>query len=314
MSIESKIEKERDLAACTTFRIGGQAAYYFTASDKDEFRDAIHWANKKTLPVFVVGGGSNLLVSDQGYPGLVIKIANSNLAAKGSRLECGAGTPLGRAVTASIQAELTGLEWAAGIPGTVAGAVRGNAGAYGSEMREVVENVEVYSREKARFSLYSNRDCRFDYRRSLFQSDQDKIIWQVILKLTPGNSGEINSLVQSHLASRQKGQPNFPSAGCVFRNLFLEDLKQANPELARTAEEAGVVKGGKVGAGWLIDRAGLKGKKIGDAKVSLEHGNFIVNTGKATAEEVVMLISLIKQQIRDNFNIQLMEEIEYVGF
>lgn len=314
MDIQEKIKKNIDLKALTTFRIGGPAEYYVEVSTKNELYHALRYAAQKRIPGFIIGGGSNILVNDQGIAGLVVKLLNQDIREKGTRLECGAGAKLAEAVSLAVRENLTGLEWAAGIPGSVAGAVRGNAGAFGSNISDLVENVSIYDKKKDKFVLFSNRDCGFGYRQSVFHSDKGKIIWEVILKLEHGVAGEIQKKVGEYLESRRQGQPNFPSAGCVFKNISVDKLKNDNPELAQEAEERGVTKNGMLGAGWLIEKAGLKGKKIGGAKVSLEHGNFIVNTGNARAEDVVMLISFIKQQVRDGFGVQLMEEIEYFGF
>ena len=140
------------------------------------------------------------------------------------------------------------------------------------------------------------------------------LIWQIILKLNKGQAKEIKQKADDYLEKRINTQPKLPSAGCIFKNFLLDDVKNNNEKLAKLAIETGVEKGGKISAGWVIEYAGIAGKRIGDAKISLEHANFIVNTGKASADHIVMLISYIKQQVRAKTNLQLKEEIQYFGF
>jgi UDP-N-acetylmuramate dehydrogenase len=260
-----------------------------------------------------LAGGSNVLVNDSGVEALVMQPANKELAIKGERIEAGAGCSLAEAVNAAAGG-LSGLEWAVGIPGTVGGAVVGNAGAFGASMADRVETVLVYDSGKNEFRTFSRGDCSFSYRTSIFKKNKKLIVWQAVLKLKKGESGRIKSQQEEYLAARRGRQPNLPSAGSIFKNITLAELKQADPYLARDAEKEGIVKNGMVGAGWIIQQLGLAGKVIGGAKISLEHANFIVNTGRATAADVVMLISYIKQQARDKIGLQLREEIEYLGF
>jgi len=327
--IQSKIKQNIPLAPLTTFKIGGPAKFFIEVKTKDELLEALAWAKKNKQPFFILAGGSNVLINDKGVDGLVIKVCNKNITVRGERIECGAGVNLIKAVRLAVSNNLTGIEWAIGIPGTVGGAIRGNAGAYGHCMQELVETVEVFNPAKAgkkKFMQFSNKDCQFAYKESVFKftpldrknyltgQDSNLLIWQIILKLKKGNASNINELINKYLKHRDQTQPKLPSAGCVFKNVEFANLRECNANLANEAEEAGIVKGGKVGAGWLIDKLDLKGKTIGGAKISLEHANFIVNTGKATAEDVIMLISFIKQQVRDKFGVQLQEEVQYLGF
>ncbi|MEA3464097.1 MAG: UDP-N-acetylmuramate dehydrogenase [Patescibacteria group bacterium] len=314
MSVESKIEQNIPLAPLTTFKIGGPAKFFISVNTKEDLLGAYRWAKKNKEQVFILAGGSNVLINDNGVDGLVIKINNSGMAVKGERIECGAGASLSKAVRSTIGNNLSGLEWASGIPGAVGGAVRGNAGAYGLSMSDFIEIIEVFNKKKKKFEIFSNKDCKFCYRGSIFKKKNNYLIWSAVLKMKKSEFIKINSLIEKYSEMRAKNQPKLPSAGCVFKNLDFVNLRQNTPIYANKAVEAGAVKGGKVGAGWLINELGLKGKIIGGAKISLEHANFIVNTGKATAENVIMLISFIKQQVRTKFGVQLQEEIQYFGF
>lgn len=315
MEVEEKIQKNVILAPLTTFKIGGPAKFFVEVKEKEDLFEATKWADENKEQIFILGGGSKVLINDKGVNGLVIKMSNDNVAIHGDRIECGAGAALAQVVGLTIGANLSGLEWGIGIPkATSGGFIRGNAGAFGSSIAEIVETVEVFNIKKQKFELFSNRDCRFGYRTSIFKEDNNFLIWSALLKLAPGDSRQIEKNINQYLKFRQGRQPKLPSAGSVFKNLSFDYLKNFNSEMADLAMKSGAVAEGKIGAGWVIELAGLPGKKIGGAKVSLEHSNFIINTGRATAEDVVVLISYIKQQIRNRFGIQLQEEIQYFGF
>jgi UDP-N-acetylmuramate dehydrogenase len=312
--IEDKIQRDKILAPYSTFRIGGPAEMYLEVTTPEELENAMAWSRSDGIPVTILGGGSNVLISDAGIKGLVLKIANDDCLLKGERLECGAGASLIRASRLAISNSLSGLEWAIGIPGSVGGAVRGNAGAYGLSIQDCLETAEIFSCKNGKFYKISKTDCSFNYRGSVFKDNADLLLWKAVFRLQRADAASVQLKAQEFLEKRDASQPKLPSAGCVFKNILFEELLASNPGLAKDAEECGVVKGGKVAAAWLIDRTGLKGKAIGGAKVSLEHANFIVNTGRATAAEVAMLISLIKQKVRQTCHVQLFEEVQYLGF
>lgn len=311
-----KIQQNISLASMTTFKIGGPAKFFVEITSKEDLIEVIEWAREKQERFYILAGGSNVLISDDGIDGLVIKINNKDLLVEGETIRCGAGVELSAVVRKSLGNNLTGLEWAIGIPGTVGGAVRGNAGAFGLSISNSVEEAEIYDIEKNSFSVIDNKSCKFGYRHSIFKENEvnKKIIWSIVLSLSSADKKNIDELVEKYLKYRSSTQPKMPSAGSIFKNIPIEELRSFNNLLAEKAEEDGVVKSGMVAAGWLIDLLGMKGKTIGGAKISLEHANFIVNTGGATASEVVMLISYIKQQVRDRFKVQLQEEVEYLGF
>ncbi|MFH1780607.1 MAG: UDP-N-acetylmuramate dehydrogenase [Candidatus Nealsonbacteria bacterium] len=255
-------QKNISLKKYTTFRIGGQAKYFFIAKTKNDLLRAVKEAKERRLPFFILGNGSNLLVSDEGYKGLVIKT----------------GKPLSSYVS-------KGLEWAAGIPGTIEGAVYGNAGAFGQSMKDAVESAEVFDTKTKKVKIFKNKDCQFGYRTSIFKRNRDLIILSVKIKRRKSDFKKI----KEYLDYRKKTQPlNFPSAGSVFKN------------------PSGF------SAGELIEKCGLKGKKIGGAQISNVHANFIVNLGTATAQDVLLLIKLIKKTVKKKFKINLKEEIIFL--
>lgn len=301
------------LAPLTTFRIGGPAEFYFEAEDKDGLLAALDWAREKGLAAHYLGGGSNILVPDSGVDGLVVRLMNKGIIPRGSRLECGAGARLSDIISRAIGRNLSGLEWASGIPrATLGGAIRGNAGAFGSLMADIVETVEVFRADKGGFSVFSRQDCAFAYRQSVFKKDNSLLVWAAILRMRPEKPEAIRENIDRSFKHRKDNYPQLPSAGSVFENLDPAYVKSANTGLYN--EIKGKLRpGAQVPAAILIDMLGLKGKSFGDIKVSLEHANHIVNTGQGTAEQVVMLISYIKQQVRDEFNLELREEIQYFG-
>lgn len=313
--IEEKIQKGVDLSSLTTFKIGGLAKYFIEIDHTDELLEAVRWAKDAKERIYVLGGGSNLLVNDQGVNGLVIILKNKEVKVMGERLNCAGGASLAYAISISRQENLGGLEWGFGIPmATIGGSVRGNAGAFGEDMSSSVETVEAFNIEKEHFQFFSNKDCRFNYRSSIFKTNPIFVIWGVTLKLKKVSSIEINKKIENNFEHRNNSLPRLPSAGSVFKNILLEDIKRTNEQLAVHLLENGKVKGGKVGAGALIDMLGFKGRVIGGAKVSLEHANFIVNTGRATARDVLDLIECMHKEVKERFNVELEPEVQLIGF
>lgn len=310
-----KIRHNVPLSPMTTFNIGGPAKYYVEIKNKNDLIDALRWAKEKSIKYFILGGGSNLLVNDKGVDGLVIKLHNNEFKIKGDLIECGASVLLTKLVLESRENKLSGLEWGVGIPkATMGGVIRGNAAAFGSSIGDITERVEYLDIDTLQYDSMYKDECNFSYRNSKFKEKDNYIIWKIYLKLKIENQEIINSRMKEYLFTRSKIQPKEFSPGCIFKNLLLKQLKTMNPQLANEAITKNLVKGGKIGAGWVIDQLGLKGKSIGGAKISDIHANFIVNTGNATADDVVMLISFIKQQVRDKLGVQLQEEIVYFGF
>lgn len=315
MNIESKIQKNHPLQNLNTFKVGGNARYYFEVKTKDDLVEIFEWAEEQKVKYYILGGGSNIIVPDAGIDGLVIHLKNDERKLMGERIECGAGAMLAQVNGLAQVNNLSGLEWSCCIPrATIGGAIRGNAGAFGVNMVDIVENVEVFRIKAKRFELLSKRMCNFAYRMSIFKENPDYIIWKAILKLASQNTEVIQAKIEESLNFRFNKYPNLPSAGSVFENIDPLEAEKANKSFFDNELKGHIGREGKIGAGLLIDLAGLKGKSIGGIKISLEHANHIVNTGNGTAEEIVMMISFIKQQVRDKFGIQLKEEVSYLGF
>lgn len=296
----------------TTFRIGGPARYFFKAETKKDLIQAVKIAKRYNLPFFILGGGSNLLVSDKGFKGIVIKIQLSDYRIKGSEILTEAGTPLSLLVSKSIEKNLTGFEWAAGIPGTIGGAVRGNAGAFGGETKDVVKEVEVFNLKNLKTENIKNSDCQFGYRESVFKKKRNFIIFSVVLKLEKNSKKKIKETTKKYLIYRKERHPQEPSAGSVFKNIGIDKLKR--DFLKKFPKAKKVIKGKTLPVAFLINQCQLAGKKIGKAQISKDHPNFIINIGDARAEDVKKLINLTKKKVKSKFGIILKEEVYFLGF
>lgn len=304
-----KIEKNIELKKYTTFKIGGPAQYFVIVNNKQELQEALLYGKENNLKVFILGGGTNLLISDQGIKGLVIKINLNKLEYKNNTVLVGAGLSLAHLLAESLDNNLRGLEFATGIPGTVGGAIRGNAGTYGLAMSDVIKKV-IYLDEDYNIKEFSKEECNFKYRHSIFK-EKPYYILETELELEEGNIDEVKKLIKERLEYRNNTQPKGFSAGCIFKNINfkdvdIEELRKRGVEIDKFS------KFEKIPAGYLIEEMGLKGKTIGGAKISDKHANYILNNNNASSEDIIILISYIKQQIRDKYGIQLEEEIQIV--
>jgi UDP-N-acetylmuramate dehydrogenase len=284
------IKENISLAKHTTFKIGGPAKYFCIVRDKGDLFKAIRKARELKTPFFILGGGSNTLALDKGYKGLLIKVHNTKLVIDKSEIYAEAGVKLEDIVRLTANESLSGLEWAAGIPGTIGGAVYGNAQAFGAGMTDIIKNVEVLDAKSLKIKNLSRKQCLFSVKKSIFKKNKNLIILSAILKLRKENKKEVQERIREHLDYRKKNHPwKFPSAGSVFVN-----------------------KIGGSPSSRLIEECGLKGTKIGGAEISEKHAGFIINIGKAKAEDVLKLIKIIKQKVKSKFGIDLEPEIQII--
>lgn len=279
----------------TTYKIGGPAKYFFNAKNKEDLIRAIKIAKELKLPIFVLGGGSNVLVSDKGFKGLVINFQFSIINFQNDKIYVGAGVKLSNVVSFCKENSFSGMEWAAGIPGTIGGAVYGNAQAFGSKISDSVEEVEALNLKTLTIKKLSKKQCKFSLKNSIFKRDKNLIIISVLFKFKKGDKAQIDKKIIEYMDYRKKNHPiNFPSAGSIFVN------PERNGEVIRV--------------GFLIEKCGLKGKKIGNAQISEKHANFIINLGQAKAKDVLALIKLAKKKVKKVFGINLETEIQFIGF
>ncbi len=320
MSFSDKLQKNISLKNLTTFRVGGKAQYFFEAKNQEEVIEALQWAQQKRLLFFVLGGGSNVLINDKKYKGLVIKVQSSKFKVQSFEngfkvIEVEAGVSLGRLVGVANEEGLAGMEWAMGIPGTVGGAVCGNAGSFGQSMADIVESVKVIDTANFQFSIFNfqKNKCEFGYRDSIFKHNKNLIILSAKIKLPIGNKEEIKNKMKDFFILKKQTQPiEYYSAGSIFKNQELgikkQELLEKFPELKKFQEK------GFIPTAWFIEKAGLKTKQIGRAQVSQKHSNFIVNMGGARACDVKKLIDFVKKKIKKEFDIVLTEEVQLKNF
>lgn len=305
------------LSKHSTFHIGGPARYFVAIKNNNDLFEAIAFASEKKIDYKVIGGGSNLLFADVGYDGLIIKYFGGNeIEIFGNQVKVSGGMPLALAINKTIDAGLSGLEWGIGIPGTIAGAICNNAGAYGGEMAQSVVSVEIFSEVERK--IINADDCGFAYRQSAFKSKKlSGIILSAVLELKQFSNDELSEIklkMQDSLQDRLSKSAEGGSVGSVFRNIVLsaDEIKELKNKISDLPEK--FVASQKIPAGWLIEQCELKGRRIGGVMVSENHAGKITNVGGATASDVIMLISIIKQKVRTRFGLQLVEEFEYVGF
>ena len=314
-----KIQENVPLAPLTTFKIGGPARFFVEVSAEEALSEALRYAKDNNLKIFILGGGSNILISDDGFDGLVVRFKSGNPKAKplvtqrlSLGVECWSGDNLSSVVNFCRDNSLAGLEWAVGIPGSVGGAIRGNVGAYGGEIKDCVESVKVLDLAgDSDCRVFENGSCQFSYRNSAFKQNPNLIVLSCILKLEKGDKNEIEAKMKEVIGKRTQKIPTDFSPGSFFQNPTVTDKNL----IARFEKDMEVsCRDNKLPAGWLIDEVGLRGKKIGGAMVSDKHANFVINIGGAKAQDVVMLASFIKMKVRDELGVQMKEEIQYVGF
>lgn len=272
----------------TSFKIGGPADFFIIIESVEELKAILKFAKELDIPVTCIGNGSNLLIKDNGIRGLTIKLDFKDLTINEDEIEAGAGVPIPVLARKAYENGLSGLEFASGIPGTLGGAIKINAGAYGGEFKDVVD-CTTYLDNNLQIHTVSNEDQNFSYRNSRFNNTDDIII-SAKMKLKKENKDIIKAKMDELSAKRKDKQPiNFPNAGSVF--------KRKNEYIA--AE--------------VIDKCGLKGYNIGDAYISDLHAGFIVNKGNATAQDVIQLIEYIKNTVHEKYNINLELEIKVIG-
>ncbi|UAL49082.1 UDP-N-acetylmuramate dehydrogenase [Sutcliffiella horikoshii] len=286
-----KVLPNEPLANHTTMKIGGPADVLVEPKSLEKLQETMVTINKYKVKWTAIGRGSNLLVSDLGIEGVVIKLGNGmdHLELEGDEVHVGGGYSLIKLVTIISKKGLTGLEFAGGIPGSVGGAVYMNAGAHGSDMSKVLKKAHILF-EDGKMEWLTADELNFSYRTSILQKERPGICLEAVLNVEQGNREEVVAQLQKNKDYRRDTQPfSYPCAGSIFRNPL--------PDYA----------------GQLIEKAGLKGHKIGGAKVSDMHANFIVNDDGAKAQDVLDLIEYIKKTILEKYNVQLETEVEIIG-
>ena len=286
----ASVRRDESMKLHTTFRIGGTADYYMLLKTEREWQEAIVLCHQYQKPYTVIGNGSNLLVSDEGYRGVILQGSREKeqIVRKGTSIEASAGVPLALLAKKALEYSLTGLEFASGIPGSLGGAIVMNAGAYGGEMKQVITKVKLLDRDGTIQTL-STEEMKFSYRHSILQ-EEEKIALGAELSLQEGDFNRIQEKMEDYSKRRREKQPlEFPSAGSTFKR----------PEGYFASK--------------LIMEAGLAGKQIGGARVSEKHCGFIINTKDATAKDVWELIGFVKEMVFEKFQVMLEPEVKLLG-
>jgi UDP-N-acetylmuramate dehydrogenase len=317
------IKQNISLKDFSNFKIGGNAAYFLEVTSVTELTDGLkEWfeikkdlTNSNEKRIFVLGGGTNVLFADEGFPGLVIKNSINKLQIDGEMVEVGAGTLWADFVQFCIDNSLSGIEWSGGLPGTVGGAIRGNAGAYNGETKDSLIEVKSINLNTLEEKLRTNKECEFSYRNSIYKTGagEKEIIVSAKFKLTPSDQRVIKAATQEKIDARKLRHPlEYPNVGSIFKNTNVEkfETKQFLYELAQYVKNDPfpVIPTAK-----LNFLAGLKGKRVGDAQLSEKHTNFIVNLGNASAKDVKELIKIIQTTVKEKFSVDLEPEIMFVN-
>jgi UDP-N-acetylmuramate dehydrogenase len=290
--IDSKILIDEPLKKHTTFGIGGNSSMFVFPENKKDLKIVLKYAFKNNIEIVFIGSGSNLLISDNGFKGIIISLKktfkNFNINDQ-LEAEIETGVMLGNIVKILTQKSVKGIESLMGVPGTLGGAIMMNAGAYGSEISNFLTEINVID-YRGNEKIYKKDDINFSYRFSSIRNTE--IITQAKFKFIKGNLDNIAIRKRNISNKRKSNQPlTYRSAGSIFKN--------PNKEIA---------------AGYLIDQAKLKGKRIGDAEISTKHANFIINHGNASSSDIINLIKIIKNKVKEKFNIELNLEIKLIGF
>jgi len=347
-----QLQENIALAPLTTFQVGGPARFFVEAGTPGEVEEAVRFAQSRNLALFVLGGGSNLVVADSGWPGLVLKIAISGIErTKGhdgnAAFNVGAGEIWDDFVAQAIRENCAGVECLSGIPGSVGGTPVQNVGAYGQEVSETIESVEVFDLKDGQTRELCNEACEFAYRTSIFNTTERGrfIVLRVTFALTPGGAPHLEyadlkrrfeshsvpaTLAETREAVREirarkgmlivEGDPDCRSAGSFFKNPMLSGLQHA--ELTRRAADKGLKvpsypaldKNHKVSAAWLVEHSGFnRGYALGQAGISTKHALAIVNRGGASASEILALKNLVQQRVEQEWGLRLEPEPVFVG-
>jgi UDP-N-acetylmuramate dehydrogenase len=297
------------LAEYTRFGIGGPAEVYAETASVQAFVAAVKAVRASGLPTVVIGGGTNLIVSDGGFRGVVLRFTGSRVTAKGVCVTAEAGAVLQDVIDFAIARGLAGIETLSGIPGSLGAAVYGNAGAYGQSMAGVVGAVHFFDGECLR--VFSNAECEFRYRESAFKRRKEWIVFSAEIQLAAGSAPALRARADEILAMRNaKFPPTMKCAGSIFKNLILAELP---PAVAAQVPDA-VVREGKVAAAYFLEQAGAKGLRRGGIHVADYHANLVYNAGGGTAAELREVIAELKRRVRERFALELEEEVQYVGF
>ncbi len=304
-----EIHHDVPLSVYTRFGVGGPADVLIDTAGETAFCATIGEVRKSGRPWIVIGGGTNLIVSDEGFRGVVIRFTAGRMSSEGNGVSVEAGALLQNLVDFTIHQGLSGIHTMTGIPGWVGGAVYGNAGAYGRSIHQSVKSVRFFDGTAVR--EFDNAQCQFRYRESIFKQRKDWIIFSTELDLIPGDVNELHGKATGILNIRnEKYPPTMKCAGSIFKNLLYAEL----PGSVQRQVPPNVVREGKVPSAFFLEQVDAKGMKNGDIHVAGYHANLIYNAGHGTARQVCEIIGELKDRVRARFGFNVEEEVQYVGF
>ena len=287
----NNIKYNESMKKHTTMKVGGEAKVLVEPTTIAEIKEIIDFAKENNMKYYIIGNGSNLVVADEGIDGIVIKLATkfADIKVEGEEIYVTSGVSMPYTAIVAKNNSLSGFEFAAGIPGTIGGGIKMNAGAYGGELSDIVKSI-TYLDEDGEIKTISNSDAKFGYRDSIFKRNSNLVVLSAVFKLKKGDKAEIEKIMKENNESRRNKQTiEMPNAGSVFKRPV----------------------GHYVGP--MIIECGMQGYSIGGAEVSKKHAGFIVNTGNATCKDIIMLIEEIKKKVYDKFQVDLEVEIQFIG-
>lgn len=297
------------LSRYTRFGIGGPASAYAETTDEQAFIEALKIARASGAEYAVIGSGTNLIVSDAGFPGIVLRFTSGGVSNDGYRVHAQAGAELQALVDYTVDHGLRGIETMTGIPGSVGAAIYGNAGAYGHSINERVREVRFF--DGASIRKIGNAECEFHYRESVFKRHKDWIIFSTELDMETAPAEELRNTAGDILRIRLEKYPaSMKCAGSIFKNLILAEL----PDAVQRQVPERVIREGKVPSAYFLEQVGAKGIRNGGIRVAEYHANLIYNEGEGTARELCEVIGGLKARVKERFGLELEEEVQYVGF
>ncbi len=317
------IKKNVSLKELSNYKIGGRAKYYFTVKNiKDYTKGIDEWKKLcRNLPedcqkIFILSSGTNLLIDDRGFNGLVIhnqiEFINNHTA---NKIEFGSGLLMNKACDYCINKSLSGFEWSGGLPGSIGGAIRGNAGAFGGEIKDNLESVKSINLDSCDIIIRNNPDCLFGYRTSIFKTNRagKELILSAVFKFSTGDQNKIRSATKDNIDYRVSHQPlDYPSAGSTFKNV---PCSEAPRKLVENYQNS--IKNDPfpvIPVARLLSDAGLKGVQMGEAQFSEKHPNFIINLKQAKSNDVLALIDLARKTLKEKFDVEIESEIMYLEY
>ena len=305
---DAQVLKDVPLSGYTRFGIGGPARVLFDTASETAFIEALKVMSESPDARVVIGGGTNLVVADKGFDGIVLRYTGNEIRRDGTVLRAQAGAILQDVVDASIAHGLKGMQTMTGIPGYLGGAVYGNAGAYGRSIHEMAEGVRFTVNGDVR--EFDNAGCEFRYRDSIFKSHKDWIVLSADLRLTDGDARQLAHEAAEIRAIRDaKYPPTMKCAGSIFKNLIVAEL----PAHVQALIPPKQIREGKVASAWFLEQTDVKGLRKGDIQVAAYHANLIYNDGQGTAADLVWVINELKRRVFEQFGFMIEEEVQYVG-